>query len=263
MKKYVNLVLLELSRIQKIYIITVALGALAQIANAFRIISGAKGRLQPGFHVADILNDSFTSVIVTAIVAVVLIYIFYTWIREWRGRDHFIVRLLLLPGGRASIYWAKFTAILMILFSFVGIQILLIHCFIYQAHFMLDGTLEVWGENYFRIVSETGGLLLLFLPLSMESAVTTFGYIAAFVLILYTTTISCFSFPKQTLGARVSITGVILNCGFAYLVGLVACLEVLSLTSVERFVLQLVAMGVFFVGNALLVNYIMNKKLSV
>lgn len=59
-------------------------------------------------------------------IAVIGIYIFFIWYREWIGKDTFIYRLLMLPQPRFHIYLAKGCAIVLFVFSLVAFQIVLI-----------------------------------------------------------------------------------------------------------------------------------------
>jgi len=59
-------------------------------------------------------------------VAVIGIYIFFIWYREWFGKDTFVYRLLMLPHPRFHIYLAKGCAIVLFTFSLVAFQIVLI-----------------------------------------------------------------------------------------------------------------------------------------
>jgi len=59
-------------------------------------------------------------------VAVIGIYIFFIWYREWFGKDTFVYRLLMLPQPRFHIYLAKGCAIVLFTFSLVAFQIVLI-----------------------------------------------------------------------------------------------------------------------------------------
>ncbi|WP_256757992.1 hypothetical protein [Cohnella sp. WQ 127256] len=59
-------------------------------------------------------------------IAVLSLYVFLIWYRDWFGRNTFIYRLLMLPTARRHIYLAKLTAILTFVFSLVAFQLLLL-----------------------------------------------------------------------------------------------------------------------------------------
>ncbi|MHA0857988.1 hypothetical protein [Paenibacillus sp. CMAA1364] len=56
-------------------------------------------------------------------IGVLVIYVFLIWYRDWFGRNAFIYRLLMLPGSRQHIYYAKATAILLFVFGLVSFQL--------------------------------------------------------------------------------------------------------------------------------------------
>lgn len=57
--------------------------------------------------------------------AVLIIYVFFIWYRDWLGKSSFIYRLLMLPTARRNVYFAKLTTILLFVLFLVGLQILL------------------------------------------------------------------------------------------------------------------------------------------
>ncbi|MWC27431.1 hypothetical protein [Paenibacillus sp. MMS18-CY102] len=56
-------------------------------------------------------------------IAFLIIYLFFTWYREWLGRRSFIVRLLTLPNSRMIIYWSKLVSFLLAVFGLVAAQL--------------------------------------------------------------------------------------------------------------------------------------------
>jgi len=66
-------------------------------------------------------SSYFSYVIMIGIVLVIL-YAIQIWYRDWFGESKYIYRLLLLPGGRAKIFFAKFTSLALVIVSFIGLQ---------------------------------------------------------------------------------------------------------------------------------------------
>ena len=58
--------------------------------------------------------------------AVLIIYVFFIWYRDWLGKNTFIYRLLMLPTARLHIYLAKATTILLLTLGLVALQLLLL-----------------------------------------------------------------------------------------------------------------------------------------
>ena len=59
-------------------------------------------------------------------VAVLLIYVFFIWYRDWLGKNTFSYRLLMLPTARVNVYLSKATTILLFVFGLIALQLLLL-----------------------------------------------------------------------------------------------------------------------------------------
>ena len=55
-------------------------------------------------------------------IVLVILYAIQIWYRDWFGESKYIYRLLLLPGSRAKIFFAKFTSLALVIISFIGLQ---------------------------------------------------------------------------------------------------------------------------------------------
>lgn len=66
-------------------------------------------------------SSYFSYVIMIGIVLVIL-YAIQIWYRDWLGESKYIYRLLLLPGSRAKIFFAKWTSLALVIISFIGLQ---------------------------------------------------------------------------------------------------------------------------------------------
>ncbi|MEK5077855.1 hypothetical protein MKX73_02470 [Solibacillus sp. FSL W7-1436] len=66
----------------------------------------------------------FLSVIFAA--ALLMIYVFFIWYRDWLGKSSVIYRLLMLPTARRNVYFAKLTTILLFIFGLTAMQIILL-----------------------------------------------------------------------------------------------------------------------------------------
>ena len=59
-------------------------------------------------------------------IAMLIIYVFFIWYRDWLGKNTFIYRLLMLPTNRLNIYLAKATTILLFILGLVGHAVIVI-----------------------------------------------------------------------------------------------------------------------------------------
>ena len=140
MIRYVKLVNLEISRVAK-----VLLGGLAAVfiiqmlgvwLTANQYVSQVNDQIMKGESLQSILdNFSYMSMVeysnkiffigpIALCIGAVFFYIFLIWYRDWSGKNTFIYRLLMLPTARLSIYFAKATALMIIIFTLVAAQII-------------------------------------------------------------------------------------------------------------------------------------------
>ena len=66
--------------------------------------------------------SAYFSYIIMIGIVLVLLYAIQIWYRDWFGESKYIYRLLLLPGGRAKIFFAKWTSLALVIISFIGLQ---------------------------------------------------------------------------------------------------------------------------------------------
>ncbi len=139
MKRYLKLVNLEVSRVAKVLFGGLAAVFIIQMIGVWmtanRYMNLANEEIMRGETVQSILdNYSYMSMIrfsdeiyfigpIALCVGAVFFYIFLVWYRDWNGKNTFIYRLLMLPTARLSVYFAKATAIMMIIFTLVAAQI--------------------------------------------------------------------------------------------------------------------------------------------
>ena len=93
----------------------------------------------------------------------IFLYIFLIWYRDWTGKGSFIYRLLMIPTSRMNIYFAKLTALLLLVFSLVSVQLiyLLIESQIMKwfisADYLADGSIHslIKSSDYISTVLPT------------------------------------------------------------------------------------------------------------
>ena len=109
------------------------LGKVEERKQALRQLSGAAPQEEMprwfAFSFADVVRNEMLRWFALPIligIAVIGLYIFFIWYREWFGRDTFIYRLLTLHQPRFCLYLAKGCAIVLFVFSLVAFQIVLI-----------------------------------------------------------------------------------------------------------------------------------------
>lgn len=119
MKKFISLLSFEMNRFLRFLLPTLAVVAGLQIFTALtKIFSynselekmlarGESLELYPDFTVQDITGSTLFELSILLIVLVFAFYSFFTWYREWLGKNTFIYRLLMLPTSRTYIILTK------------------------------------------------------------------------------------------------------------------------------------------------------------
>nr|WP_202406583.1 hypothetical protein [Virgibacillus massiliensis] len=60
-------------------------------------------------------------------VAGLIFYTFFIWYRDWYGKNTFIYRLLMLPTSRLNVFFAKATAIFLMVLGLIALQLVLLY----------------------------------------------------------------------------------------------------------------------------------------
>jgi len=143
MKSFLKLVNFELNRFFKLYFILMGLTIVSQIVGAFivaivymndaeriiyeRQISSSQYIEEYGvFSFFNYFNSGWFLMPIIFCIALLILYVFFIWYRDWLGKNTFIYRLLMLPANRVNIYFAKLTTIMMLVFGLVGLQLLML-----------------------------------------------------------------------------------------------------------------------------------------
>src|SRR3954469_3732281 len=152
MNRYLKLVHFEWSRFFKIYLVLIGITVLFQI---IAVITEAKTYLNRAndqiykelipkaqfiedygtFSFFDITQSTWFIGPIALCIAVLIIYVFFIWYRDWLGKNTFIYRLLMLPTNRLNIYLAKATTILLFILGLLATQLLL---------FPIEGQILQW-----------------------------------------------------------------------------------------------------------------------
>lgn len=125
MKKFFNLLNFEFNRFFKIYgssLLIIFIGQALIFGNQLMETSHDLdiAMQQTGNNISEVsqilgapltmntfLLSSGYRLIVFSILFVLLFYVFFTWYRDWQGKNTFIYRLLMLPIGRMQLFWSK------------------------------------------------------------------------------------------------------------------------------------------------------------
>ncbi|MFB7138079.1 hypothetical protein ACFCYN_00295 [Gottfriedia sp. NPDC056225] len=144
MNRYLKLVNFEVNRFFKLYIGLLIVIAISQFVSLFLVKStymqaandanyassmkateafiSSNGLLNFN-HVAN--HPLFIGPILICI-ALMMLYVFLIWYRDYFGKNTFIYRLFMLPTSRMTIYFAKATTILIMVLSLLAFQLILL-----------------------------------------------------------------------------------------------------------------------------------------
>ncbi|EFM12830.1 conserved hypothetical protein [Paenibacillus curdlanolyticus YK9] len=191
--------------------------------------------------------------------AFMILYLFFSWYREWLGRRPFIIRLLSLPASRMNIYFAKLISFLMVLFGLVAAQLLLLE--LEQAWFYQLVPDVLMRKVPLDIAISSNMLLNMLVPPAFVDFVLFYGVGIAAVIVLTTIIL---------LERSYRIVGIVV--GFVYGAGIVVLFSIPFVMLIDRtsrfYPKELLAMGI---GIVLLVtalsiwwsSYLLRKKITV
>ncbi|GFN30406.1 hypothetical protein [Paenibacillus xylaniclasticus] len=117
-------------------------------------------------------------------IAFMLFYFLFIWYRDFLGKHPFIYRLLMIPGARHHIYFAKLVAPLIVIFSLLAVQMVLLKLESSYYYSLLPAEMRTHTPlRYAILVNST---LYKILPLSADRFVFYYGSGIAAVIVLYT-----------------------------------------------------------------------------
>lgn len=142
MKNFMNLLRFEVGRFWKLYMVLLAVTVISQIVGTIwmsrrqlkmvqeEMLMSQQTIEQYGMQHGKIsfeilLYSPWFQMPVLLCVAVLMIYVFFIWYRDWFAKGSFIYRLLMLPTARIQIYLTKLTAIMLYVLGLVAVQTLL------------------------------------------------------------------------------------------------------------------------------------------
>jgi len=273
MKNYLKLLNFEVNRFFKLYLTLIGLIIVSQFIGAIVVSKGYmngadqvmyKNQLSMSQYIKDYGLFSFHQFIgsewfllpIFFSIAMLMIYVFFIWYRDWFGKNTFIYRLLMLPTERITIYFSKLTTIMLLVLGLVALQIVLISIEIQivnsiiptdlQSHFSLNDvySLERLYPNTlteFILIYGVVGLIFVAVVFTAILIERSYGLKGIFIAIVY-----------GLLSFGVFIAPLLLNAfssGYFY--------------SLEVFLMELV-MSIIVLGSAIwIANHLLKYKIRV
>lgn len=128
-------------------------------------------------------------------IAVIGIYIFGIWYRDWFGKSAFIYRLLMLPMPRWNLYLAKLIAILAFIFCLLAFQLLLLVLEAWMFRALLPA--EYWEASHFSEAIDANEALKMLLPRNFDAFLLSYGLGTIGVIVVFTAIVIERSYRKR------------------------------------------------------------------
>ncbi|EQB38938.1 MULTISPECIES: hypothetical protein [Virgibacillus] len=144
MKSYLKLTNFEIDRFFKIYLVLIAITVTVQIIGTIIVANDYMNRasrimneesLQTSafihnygyFSLLNLMDSLWFFGPIAFCVAGLIFYTFFIWYRDWYGKNTFIYRLLMLPTSRLNVFFAKATAIFLMVLGLIALQLVLLY----------------------------------------------------------------------------------------------------------------------------------------
>ena len=187
----------------------------------------------------------------------IFLYIFLIWYRDWSGKNSFIYRLLMIPTSRLSIYFAKITALMLLVFSLVSAQLV----FLFIESKILGWIISADYLKEMSIISLTkaANLIQIILPSTFTQFILYYGAGFVSLTIIFTAILLERSFKWKGI-----ILGII-YCGvtIAIFVAILLLLDTNYFYISEIITIASIVGSLIGVISILLSRYLLNKKVTV
>jgi hypothetical protein len=273
LNRYLKLVHMEVHRFRYMLAGLMAITMISQICALIRTISIAKAKYLEVGHIegsaffpsgklsfawALFSTQRWFILPILLSIAVVGLYVFLIWYRDWFGRNTFAYRLLMLPTARRNIYLAKGTAILIIIFSLVAFQLLLLP--VENIIFKLIIPSDMREASYLVDIISANRAFNVLLPQNFDQFVFSYGTGIFGVVTIFTAILLERSYRK--LGILYAILYV-LACLFAIIYPLGLDQQGAYLYPEEIFSIEISICAIVLVGSVWLGFRLLAKKITV
>ncbi|WP_274309829.1 hypothetical protein [Solibacillus daqui] len=271
---YIKLVNFEVQRFFKFFIALVVVVATTQVIAAFLSASNYKDQAETvmqrekllaldyvtnygSYSIFNFFNNSLFLLSIMFAAAMLMIYIFFIWYRDWLGKSSFIYRLLMLPTERRNVYFAKLTAILLFVFCIVGVQVLLVQVAELIMKWVIPAELLIESGV---IIAYSYELMSILYPKTMVHFLVSYGVGTAFVAMIFTAILVERSYHLK----GIFIAGVYITLSLALLLVPVFIGYYTDYFYVKELLMMVVFMAlIVFVSSVIIANYLLKRKINV
>ena len=277
MRNYLKLLHMEIRRFRSILFVLLGLTALVQLcAIAFNAVGEIHarnayfqqtGKLPEAFYgtmsyTRAVQETQFWFAVPIGLsVAVLVIYAFLIWYRDWFGRNTFAYRLLSLPSERRNIYFAKLTAVLTFVFVLVGFQLALMPAG--RAIFAMIAPADQLQASYIADAISANQAFKILLPRSFADFFVNYGQGVVALLVIFTAIL---------LERSYRIIGIVYGLAYAAVCAILMVYPLLALGpdystgyfyTEEAYAIQMAIDALVVVASVWLGLHLLKKKVSV
>ncbi|MFS0674759.1 hypothetical protein [Ornithinibacillus sp. 179-J 7C1 HS] len=276
MMRYLKLTNFELSRFFKIYVvligITLGMQLLGVVLTANHYVGEINEMVASGNSIDEAIRNwgmfAFDAVTrtfwfgapIALCMVTLLIYTLFIWYRDWFGKNTFIYRLLMLPTARINVFFAKASAIFLMVLGLISLQLIFLVLEMAIMKSIVPSSLRV-DLTLSQVIYSFDSWRVLY-PVSIIEFIINYGIGFMAVIVLFTGVLFERSFRWK---------GILLGLLFAGISLLVFVSPLLVQTflvnnffyPIEMFMFMVIS-GLVVTGGAIwMSNYLLNKKIRV
>ena len=190
-------------------------------------------------------------------IAVLVIYVFFIWYRDWLGKATFSYRLLMLPTNRMNIFFTKLLTILLFIFAALAIELGVVYILMAWIPNIIPP--ELYQAIDLKNIFINDFYHLLF-PFSVKDFV--FHYFIGTAIVTIVFTMILFERSYRLKGVVFGILFAIV-CLVIILIPVIYQTITMELFSYELYALTFVALVITFVMSLFTSNYLLKDKINV
>lgn len=202
MNRFIKLVNFEINRFSKLYIGLLILTAISQFVSILLVKSNYMKNAEEANYASSLTaTENFISsngtlsfyqvtnhllfvAPIAICVALMMLYIFIIWYRDYFGKNTFIYRLFMIPTSRMTVYYAKASTILILVLSLIAFQLILLPIELNVFKNIVPTELQSKVDTINLIVNNE--VFSLILPASFLQFLLSYGTGLAFVFVIFT-----------------------------------------------------------------------------
>lgn len=274
MKKFTDLLLFEINRIKKAYLMLIGLIVSLQIVaniwasnNFMRMyknhVKETRGSMNDflenwgKFDFFQVQNHFIFELSIMLGIFALVLYVFVIWYRDWIGKNNLSYRFLTLPGSRMNIFYAKLACILFLIGGLLATQIVMLY-----LGEMLTGILlpdEMFETLRFLGQPAKNEVIGLILPSRILDFVLHYTVGIAILVAVNLMIVLRLSFKWKGFAMGIAVIGILLALFIAVLLS--GWLDYIF--PIEQLALTILFSVLVTVGSLLASHYLMNNKISV